>query len=177
MAVLETRFRVTADKVRGAQALEVALGALSQALPYARITHVSLDHRQFQIATERFPDAIWQRLLENRTWHPKLVSHLIESLAESKQGNRLKLQQRFYRLLRKENARVAILGTVMYDQESTPGLLSSVIFPQMRELDCRLKVEAYGEMMRASHEGPHPHLYVMMLQRQFYQAHEALSLS
>lgn len=175
MAVIETRFRVTADKVRGSAALEGILEALSQVLPFARMTHVTLDHRTFQIATERFPDTIWHRLLENRAWHPKLVSHLIESLAEASPSARQKQQQKFYRLLQKTDARVGIAGALMYDEESTPGLLMSVIFPKMRELDCRLKVDAYGEMMKTRHEGPNPHLYVMMLQRQFYRDHEALS--
>ena len=174
MAVLETRFRVTANKVRGAQALEALLGALSQTLPYARITHVSLDHRSFAISRERFPEAIWQRLLTNQAWHPKLVSHMVESLSEATTGQRQRLQHKFYRLLKKDQARVTLSGTIMYDEESTPGLLMSVIFPKMRELDCRLRLEAFSEMMQRRHEGPNPHLYVMMLQRQFYR--ETLSL-
>lgn len=175
MAVIETRFRVTADKVRGSFALEAILGALSQVLPFARITHVGLDHRTFPIATERFPDAIWHRLLENQAWHPKLVSHLIESLAEASPTARQRQRHRFSRLLKKAHARVGLAGTLMYDEESTPGLLVSVIFPRMRELGCRLKVDAYAEMMKTRNEGPNPHLYVMMLQRQFYREHEALT--
>lgn len=169
MSVIKTRFHLAADKVRGPQALELALEALSAALPYARITHVLLDHRSFAIATERFPDAIWQRLLANRAWHPKLVSHLVESLAESDPARRKVLQDKFYRLLAKPTVKVQVAGTLMYDDESTPGLLTSVTFPRMRDLGCKLRVEAFSTLFTAERPQAAPDLYVVMLQRQFYR--------
>lgn len=171
MSVLKTRFHLAPDKVRGPQALEVALEALSATLPYARITHVLLDHRSFPIATDRFPDAIWQRLLANRAWHPKLVSHLVESLAEADPARRKLLQEKFYRLLAKPTVKVQVLGTVMYDDQSTPGLLTSVIFPRMREGGCKLRLEAYSTLFKSHAPRTAPDYYVLMLQRQFYRQH------
>lgn len=169
MSVISTRFYLAPDKARGPEALELALGALSSALPYARITHVHLDHRSFPIATERFPDTIWHRLLVNRAWHPKLVSHLVENVAEQDAARRKALQAKFFRLMAKPTVKVQLAGTFMYDDESTPGLLTSVTFPRMRELACKLRVEAYSALFTARVPQTSPDLYVLMLQRQFYQ--------
>ncbi len=171
MSVIKTRFHLAPDKVRGPQALESALEALGATLPYARITHVILDHRPFAIATDRYPDAIWHRLLINRAWHPKFVSHLIESLAESDPARKKALQEKFVRLLAKPTVKVQVAGTVMYDDESTPGLLTSVVFPRMRELGCKFRVEAYSTLFTDHAPQVAPDLYVVMLQRQFYQDH------
>lgn len=168
MSVITTRFHLAPDRARGPEALELALEALSATLPYARITHVHLDHRPFAIATDRFPDAIWQRLLANRAWHPKLVSHLVENLAESDPARRKALQEKFYRLLAKPTVKVQLAGTFMYDDESTPGLLSSVIFPRMRERGCKLRVEAFSALLKDQNPVAQPDFYVVMMQRQVY---------
>lgn len=169
MSVIQTRFHLAPCKVRGPQALEQALGALSESLPFARITWLELDHRPFAIAADRFPDTIWQRLLANQAWHPKLVSHFVESLAEQEAPRRRELQAKFYRLLQKPLVRVALAGTIMYDEESTPGLLTSVVFPKMRAMGCKLSVEAFSDLLRDQGGRVTPSLYMVMLQRQFYQ--------
>lgn len=169
MSVIKTRFHLAPNKARGPAALEVALEALSAALPYARITHVHLDHRVFAISSERFPDAIWHRLLVNRAWHPKLVSHLVESLAEADPARRKALQEKFFRLLAKPTVKVQVAGTLLYDDQSTAGLLTSVTFKRMREMACKLRVEAYSAQFTAPAARTPTDFYVLMLQRQFYR--------
>lgn len=166
MPVQATRFRLQVDRLRGVQALDRALEALSASLPFAHVTQLLLDHRRFRIATERFPVAIWQQLLARRAWHPKLVSHWVESLAAPDPVRRQALQARFIGLLQKPHARVALAGTLWYEDESTPGLLAEVIFPRMRALGCRLHVEAFRAQRTARDEEA---LRVWRLQRHLYR--------
>lgn len=174
MPVLRTRFRLAPARLRGPRALELLLGALSDVLPYARVSALELDHRVFRIATERFPDAIWHGLMANRAWHPKFVDHVVGSLAEPDPSRRKAEQERFLRLSQKRDARVALWGTLPYDTESTPGLLTSVVFPRMRDRACKLHVEAFADLVRARDDQAPPPLQVIMLQRQFYADQRAL---
>ena len=171
MSVIETTYRLWPDKARGLPGLETALEALSATLPYAKIETVWLDHRPFPVDVHRFPPTIWQRLLANKAWHPKLVAHLSESLSEADPERRARLQATFFRLLQKPNIRVALGGRLYFDPESTPGLLSTLLVPKARTFDCRLTVTAYGDLIRqntASREA----LVVAMLQRECYQLTE-----
>lgn len=168
MSVIETTYRLWPDTFRGLQGLEVALEALSATLPYARIETVWLDHRPFHVDVSRFPDMIWQRLLANKAWHPKLVSHLSQSLSDPHPARRQDLQAKFFRLLQKPHIRVALGGTLLFDPESTPGLLSTLLVPKARALGCRLSVDAFGEVIRHN-TSTGANLQIALLQREFYR--------
>ncbi|GEM_PF-1358118 len=187
MSVQKTTFRLWPEKDRGLHGLEIALEALSAILPYARIETVWLDHVAFPVDVDRFPAAIWQRLLADKTWHPKLVSHLSQSLAvppvekvapgseaapgdaATQRAKRLTaIQARFFRLLPKPHIRVALGGTMLFDPESTPGMLSTVLIPKARAMGCRLSVDALAETLRQNQATPAT-LQIAMLQRIFYR--------
>lgn len=170
MSVQITTYRLWPDKLRGLHGLETALEALSATLPYARIETVWLDHVPFRVDVDRFPAAIWQRLLADKTWHAKLVSHLSQSLTAPRPEQGAKLQAKFFRLLQKPHIRVALGGTMLFDPESTPGLLSTVLIPKARALGCRLSVDALGEVIRKNTSGTT--LQITMLQREFYRDFE-----
>lgn len=160
MAVHATRFRLRADHARGARALDALLEGLGATLPYARLTHLEVDHRRFAVATERFPDAIWHQLLTRTTWHAKLVSHLLESVRPAA------VQERLLVHLKRPHVRVGVVGMCWFDDASTPGLLTEVILPELRRRGLRLTVEAF----RPRRLAPSPEaLKVMLLQRHLYR--------
>ncbi|MNK63940.1 hypothetical protein D3C87_831690 [compost metagenome] len=170
MSVQITTYRLWPDKHRGLQGLESALEALSATLPYARIETIWLDHVPFRVDVDRFPGAIWQRLLADKTWHAKLVSHLSQSLTAERPEQRTKQQAKFFRLLQKPWIRVALGGTMLFDPESTPGLLSTVLIPKVRALGCRLSVDAFADVIRKNLSGTT--LQIAMLQRECYRDFE-----
>lgn len=174
MPVLRTRFRLAPARLRGPRALEPLLGAFSDLLPFARLTAVELDHRLFGIVTERYPDAIWHRLMANPAWHPKLVDYLLDSLESPEPARREADRARFWRLIHAPRSRVALWGELPYDTESTPGMLTSLVFPRMRERGCKLNVSAFADLVRARDDQAPPPLQVIMLQRQFYADQRAL---
>lgn len=169
MSVQETTYRLWPDAARGLTGLEIALEALSATLPFARIETLWLDHRPFRVEVDRFPAAIWQRLLANKAWHAKLVSHLSQSLTTPDPEHPGELQARFFRLMQKPHVRVALGGTMLFDPESTPGMLSTVLIPRARTMGCRLSVTALGELIRQNTSTGF-HLQIAMLQREFYRA-------
>lgn len=159
MAVHPTPFRLRADHARGPRALDQLLEALGAQLPFARITALEVDHRRFEVATQRFPATIWATLLARRAWHPKLVSHLLESVATP-------LRPRLLRSLARPEVRLGLHGQLMFDDASTPGLLTEVILPAMRARGLRLTVERF----RPRRLAPSPEaLKVMLLQRHLYR--------
>jgi len=168
MSVQITTYRLWPDKLRGLHGLECALEALSATLPYASIETVWLDHVPFKVDVDRFPAAIWQRLLADKAWHAKLVSHLSQSLADEDPERRQHLQAKFFRLLQKPHIRVAIGGKMLFDPESTPGLLSTVVIPKARAFGCRLSVEGFAEVIRKN-ISTGANLQIAMLQREFYR--------
>lgn len=168
MSVQTTTYRLWPDKTRGLQGLETALSTLSATLPYARIETVWLDHVPFQVDVDRFPAAIWQRLLAEPAWHPKLVSHLSQSLTAPTPEGRQHLQGKFFRLLQKPHIRVALGGSMLFDPESTPGMLSTVLIPKARAMGCRLAVDAFADLIRKNTSTGN-NLQIAMLQREFYR--------
>lgn len=168
MSVQKTTFRLWPAKIRGLAGLERALSTLSATLPYARIETVWLDHVPFRVDVDRFPAAIWQRLLAEPAWHPKLVAHLSQSLHAPTPEKRSPLQTKFFRLLGKPHIRVALGGTMLFDPESTPGMLSTVLIPRARAMDCRLCVDALADLIRRN-TSTGPALQIAMLQREFYR--------
>ncbi len=168
MSVQITTYRLWPDKARGLEGLEIALSTLSATLPYARIETVWLDHVPFQVDVNRFPAAIWQRLLAESTWHPKLVSHLSQSLTAPTPERQAQLQAKFFRLLQKPRIRVALGGTMLFDPESTPGMLSTVLIPKARQMGCRLSVDALADLIRQN-TSTGANLQIAMLQREFYR--------
>lgn len=162
MSVQITPYRLWPAKTRGLHGLETALQALSATLPYARIETVWLDHVPFRVDVDRFPAAIWQRLLAKSTWHAKLVAHLSQSLGDPQQ------QAKFFRLLQKSRIRVALGGTMLFDPESTPGMLATVLIPKARAMGCRLSVDAFADLIRQN-TASGPDLQVIMLQRECYR--------
>ncbi len=168
MSVQKTQYRLWPAKARGLQGLEIALEALSATLPYARIETLWLDHVPFRVDVDRFPAAIWQRLLAEPAWHPKLLSHLSQSLADARPERRAQLQAKFFRLLQKPQIRVALGGTLLFDPESTPGMLSTVLIPKARAMGCRLSVDALGALIRQN-LSTGANLQIAMLQREFYR--------
>lgn len=167
MSVKSTAYRLWPDKDRGLPGLETALKALSATLPYARIETIWLDHVPFRVDVDRFPPAIWQRLLAESTWHPKLLAHLSQSLVAASSARREQLQAKFFRLLQKPRIRVALGGTMLFDPESTPGMLSTILIPKARALGCRLSVDALADLIGQNLPSG-ANLQIAMLQRAFY---------
>lgn len=168
MSVKTTSYRLWPGKARGLKGLEITLATLSATLPYARIETVWLDHVPFRVDVDRFPPAIWHRLLAESTWHPKLMAHLSQSLTARTPERRIELQAKFFRLLQKPHIRVAVGGTMLFDPESTPGMLSTVLIPKARALGCRLSVDALADLIRRN-TASGADLQIAMLQREFYR--------
>lgn len=168
MSVQITQYRLWPDKRRALHGLEIALEALGATIPYARIETIWLDHVPFRVDVDRFPAAIWQRLLAEPAWHPKLVAHLSQSLSHPRPELREALQAKFFRLLQKPRIHVALGGTMLFDPESTPGMLSTILIPKIRALGCRLSVDAFADLIRQN-TATGENLQIAMLQRTFYR--------
>lgn len=148
MSISTTTFRIAQRTKTGPQAFEQVLLALREVLPYCLIDCVQLNRTKFPINTNRYPRAIWNELLSKREWHPKLVYHLVNSLAETDHTLRMAQQADFARLVNDEATQVMLHGTILYESEGTPDMLQARGIPIAQAHGCDLQVDAYTEFVK-----------------------------
>lgn len=168
MSISRTTFRLIQRTQQGPEAISLALLALRAVLPYAQIDCVQLNRTKFQIDSSRYPQAIWQQLLQNPEWHTKLVFHLANSLVARDHAERCALQGEFGKLLNQPETKVTLHGTMLFESEGTPALLASQGIPMMESFGCELQVDAYTEYVKqVRREAQHGEMQA--LQRSLYQ--------
>jgi len=151
MSISTTTFRIAQRTLSGPEAFEQILLALREVLPYCLIDCVQLNRHKFPINANRYPRAIWHELLSKREWHPKLVYHLVNSLAETDHVRRMSEQAEFARLINDPNTHVMLHGTVLYESEGTPDMLQARGIPVAQSHGCDLQVDAYTEFVKKAH--------------------------
>lgn len=148
MSISKTTFRITQKTVTGPEGFKLALLALREVLPYCLIDCVQLNRVKFPINTARYPQGIWHELLRNREWHDKLIYHLANSLGETDHAKRMALQGEFARLITDPDSHVVLHGTMLYESEGTPEMLSAAGMPMAKSFGCELQVDAYTEYLK-----------------------------
>lgn len=148
MSITKTTFRIAQRTERGPAAFELTLAALREVLPYCQIDCVQFNRTKFVIDATRYPQAIWQQLLDKKEWHPKLIFHLMNSLAEKDHAKRMAMQAEFATLINAPDSQVTVHGTMLYESEGTPDMLEATGIPTAKAYGCELQVDAYTEFIK-----------------------------
>lgn len=148
MSISRTTFRIRQVTLTGPEAMSLTLLALRAVLPYCLIECIQLNRTKFQVNTSRYPRSIWQQLLVNKDWHPKLLFNLANSLAEEDTDKAAALRLEFGRLMQDEDAQVTIYGSVLYESDSTPDMLQAKGLPMAQSFGCELTVDAFTEFIK-----------------------------
>lgn len=174
MSIRRTTFRITQTTRGGAEAFQAILQALQEVVPFCLIDCLQLNRTKFQINTARYPQNIWHQLLSHEAWHPKLVFHLINSLAEEDPEKRQQLKGLFHQLLADPTTKVTAFGTFLFESDSTPEMLHSHGLPKVSSYGCELTVDAYTEHLKEANRrnlaGTSVGQEGARLQRQLYQS-------